>query len=547
MKKLYPVLATLALAASGAFAAAGDTWLLSDYAAVTTDSVETNAQYGYQTFQNDASSVTVKVPGGYVSMVATTVASDGTEGYTANIGLLHPLDPAWEEHDLTGLTMITFEHQNTTKITDVLAVSFGSTAYSDAIAEAGTVYESAIGGTALAASATAWKKDTVLISDMATPSWWTAPDDFPSIDTVLKHVKNLQFAPKTLYTAKGTQNGEECTKCVTPTMTSVTLNIRNVMLHGVKPNQKPWPNPGMIGCEEGSATFQLDQFVDDKRENTVGGYWFTFSDFDSTGTSTDQAKGASLVKDTVIAGLDSYSSYIQVSGELHKKVGTAYRKYSGWIDVGTNFPKGGYVDATGFTGIKFDVASLGISPKVQSLTFKVKVKGVSDTALHIVELPTADLLAAGDLGKSACIRPSDLKQASYVKGTDIVAFDPSKIEQLSWEAKITDDRTPSIDSALANFLLSTIVFYGVDDLPLKGVGVLDQARSKTFVAYSNGVLSLNGFTGATNIQVRNLNGKVVSSFAATKRTALDLPRGTYLLSATGKGVNYSKKFAVLGR
>jgi hypothetical protein len=542
MKKLYTVLATLALAATGAFAAAGDTWLLNSYATDAADSATTNALYGYQTFENKGSSVTINVTGGSVNLVATKLGSDGTEGYTANIGELLPLTPDWSEHDLTGLTSITFDYQNDQKITDVLSVSFGSTAYSTAISNAGTVYSNDIAGSAALGAGTTWKSGEVLISDFATPSWWTTiPTDFPSIDTVLKHVKNLQFAPKSLYTASGTQAGVACTKCVTPTMTSVTLKVKNIVLHGVKASA--WPNAGLLGCEDAKPQTLFGDFLSAK--NALGGYWFTFSDFDSLGTSTDPAKGATAVSDSIF----DTDGYMMMSANLKKKDGT-FHKYAGWADIGTNFPKGVSMDATGLTGIGFLLLNSNINANlVQNIIFKVKVKGVNDTALHQVLLPTADIVAAAAAGKVACIRPSDLAQPSYVVAADKKPFDASKIVQFAWEAKITDDRTPTIDTATANLILSSVILYGTAAPVLNkdptDLGVLGHARTKTAVSYANGALQLSGFVGATHFEVRDLDGKVVSTFAASQRVSLSLPRGTYLL--TPKGSSASKKFAVVGR
>ena len=542
MKKLYTVLATLAVAATGAFAAATDTWLLNTYATDTPDSITTNATYGYQTFQNKSSKVTINVTGGSVNLVAATLASDATEGYTANIGMLLPLTPDWSEHDLTGLTSITFDYQNDTKITDVLSVSFGSTAYSTAISNAGTVYSNDIAGSAALGAGTTWKSGEVLIGDFATPSWWTTiPTDFPKIDTVLKHVKNLQFAPKTLYTASGSQAGVACTKCVTPTMSSVTLKVKNIVLHGVKASA--WPNPTNIGCEDTQKFIPLSDFASGAK-NYYAGYFFTFSDFDSLGTSTDLSKGGTTVTDSVYTD----GPYMVMNANLKKKDGATYHKYSGWADIGSDFAKKASLDATGLTAIGFNLINMGINAdRIQNIIFKVKIDGANDTALHQVNLPVADLVAAGNTGKLACIRPVDLAQASYVAAADKIAFSPKKILQLAWEAKITDDRSSAIDTATANLLLANVIFYGSDAFKLNGVGVLDHSRTKTSVSYVNGALQLSGFTGATHFEVRDLDGKVVASFASSSRVSLALPRGTYLVSASGDKVQYSNKFAVLDR
>lgn len=547
MKKLYPVLAAIALSAVGAHA----DWVLNSYPVAAADSVETNALYGVQSFQNKSSSVTTKVTAGTpgsVSLVATKIASDGTEGYTANIGMLHPLTPDWGVYDLTGLTGVSFEYQNTAKITEVLAVSFGSKAYSDEIASAGTVYEATLASaTQLAATTgTTWKKGEVAILDFATPTWWTAPADFPTIETVLKEVKNIQFAPKTLYTADGAQNGTACKKCVTPTMTAVTLSIRNITLLGVDGGVK-WPNEDGLGCVDATLSMPFSDFASESSKNALGGYFFPFSDFDTLGTSTDEAKGASVVDDSVIMGADETGSYYQILAKLNKKVGATYHKYSGWADLGTNFGTGKYAIGTGVTGFGFALGSLGINAeRIQTIDFKVKMTTVSDTAVHFVSLPVKDLVEAGAAGKVACIRPSDLKQASYVSAAHMVAFDPAKIEQLSWEAKITDNKMSSIDTATANFYVSDIKWYGVEDVKLGGaIGVNSRNHAKTFAAYSNGVLSLSGFSGVSSFDVTTLDGKVVASFASAPRVSLALPRGTYLLTA--KNGSLSQKFAVVGR
>jgi hypothetical protein len=541
MKKLYSTLAIFAISASGAFAAEGDTWLLNAYATETKDSIETNAMYGYQTFQNEASAVTVNVSGGSVNLVASKLASDGTEGYTANIGLLHPLTPDWAEYDLTGLTKITFDYMNDTKITDVLSVSFGSSAYSEAISNAGTVYSNDIAGSAALNGGTTWKQGEVLIEDFATPSWWKdIPDDFPTIDEVLKKVKNLQFAPKTLYSASGSQAGTACTKCVTPTMTSVTLKIKNVVLHGVKASS--WPNPLNEGCEDTKPFVQFSEFESGSK-NYFAGYFFSFSD--TAGLDSDPAKGSSFVTDSIYE-----DGYMVMSAKLNKKAGGKYNKYSGWANIGTDFAGKASLNATGLTGISFLLADLGTNATyVQDIIFKAKMKGGSDTALHQVKLPMADIIAGGNAGKVACIRPTDLVQAAYVQASHRKDFDPKAIEQFAWEAKITDDRSPAIDTATVELLLANVVLHGSADFVLNkdGTGIKSQMRVKTSVSYANGALQLSGFVGANRFEVRDLSGKVVASFDATKRVSLALPRGTYLLSATGDKVSYSNKFAVLDR
>lgn len=546
MRKSALFLVAGAVLASGAHA----DWLLSDYATVAADSGATNATYGIQTYQNKSSKVIVKVPGGYVSMVASTIASDGTDGYTANIGILHPLTKDWSAHDLTGLTSIQFEYKNSTKITDYFAVSFGSSAYSDEIAKAGTVYEASISGAANLAAHTAFTPGEVAVADFATPSWWTdIPDDFPSIEGVLKEVKNLQFAPKTTYTASGSQNGTACTKCVTPTMTSQTLDLRAITLVGVE--EIAAVNPTNVGCAGVTTVSTLD-FAFDDNKNEAGGYWFNFSDFDSTGTSTDLAKGASLSEYSTLPGDEFASGNITLHAQLIKPtVATKFHKYSGWAAIGVGFENEGYLEAPTLSGIWFHVSAAADSfdaKLVKFLNFKVAMVGVSDTATHVVKIRASDVVKAG--GTDVCVRPEDMKMPSYVSENDQIAFDPSQIQQMAWEAKITDDATPTINKANAVFSVSDVKLYGLAELVSGGgkVGVTRKLSARPFgVSYANGILSLKGFQGFTSVDVLSLDGRKVASFAPQSTVAMKLSRGTYFLSAKKNGATSVQSFAVIGR
>jgi len=211
-------------------------WLLSEYATPTPDSTLTRSVYGITTTQNLSSSATTSVPGGYVQLDASKIASDGTEGYTAEIGLVHPLTEPGKIHDLTGLQAITFEYQNSTTMTDGLWVTFRSPVYADAYVQAGTVYEYGLVGKAACSAGTTWKSamlDFTDMGDFALPKWWTPPADFPPPASVLKQVTTIVFSPRTLYTQEGSHKGVACTRCVGPDMKTQSLKIRNVRLVGI--------------------------------------------------------------------------------------------------------------------------------------------------------------------------------------------------------------------------------------------------------------------------------------------------------------------------
>ncbi|QQS05240.1 MAG: chitobiase/beta-hexosaminidase C-terminal domain-containing protein [Fibrobacterota bacterium] len=195
------------------------------------DSATANSLYGFHTFWNKASSTGLAVDSGRLVFRAT-YASDGTAGYTANVGFMVTMRPDGAAMDLSNLSSISFEYKNSIKISDVLSVSFGSDIYPDAIVAAGTVYENTLAGTAALSAHSSWATATMDVLDFAPPTWWTPSVDFPQLADVLKQVPYIQFAPKTLYTGDGTQNGRACTRCVGPVMTTLTLEVRNIRFIG---------------------------------------------------------------------------------------------------------------------------------------------------------------------------------------------------------------------------------------------------------------------------------------------------------------------------
>jgi len=520
-------------------------FMLSDYATATPDSATTNTIYGIQSFQNSGSSVTVTVPGGYVSLNATKIASDPStapagDGYSANIGLLHPISPDWAPHDLTGLTAITFEFQNSDKITDYLGVSFGSSAYTTADANAGHTFEVAVAGASMLAATTGtnWKTATVLVGDFATPKWWTpVPATFPTISDVLKLVKNLQFSPKTTYTGDGTQDGILCTGCTGPTMAKQTLKIRNITLIGT--GDPGYPNPPMIGCDDPSISV-LDDFRDGDPKNEAGGYWYNYSDYDSTQASTDKAKGSSVSKMTITGGDALNSGWATLSAQLKKKIGSVWHDNAGWAGLGTDFHDAGTADLTGLTGIKFHIQADTLSPRVTYIRFKVSQKGVSDTATHFAAVARADVLYPG--GADVCIRPSDLGQESFV--TTAAPIDLAQIQKLAWEAKISDNTSSSIDTAAVAFKVTDVWLYG---LPDAGVRSRKLSGPLLSASYTNGVLNLKGFQDIQILDVIRLDGKRIASFAPQANVALSVPRGTYFLAGKRAGTRVVQSFEVLGR
>lgn len=565
MKKLSLTLAAVAFAAAGVHA----DWLLNSYATPTTDSATTNALYGYQTFGNKASTTTVTVPssGGMVEFAASTIASDASKPYSANVGLLAPLTPDWAPHDISALTAVKFDiklsNVTATALKDV-RFTFSSAAWPKTLNDNGYTYGFSASGSYLPAVG-AWKTVTIPLAQFGLPKYaynGTGADatntvtglpeewDTISLATVLSQVKNVQFQPEVIYTvsSKGTLELD-----MTPALTSETMDIRNITLVNVSPVVTA--NQTHIGCEEGASYFVLDDFggpdggaKTDLTQNRAGGYWYTYNDTDSTGAavamanSDDTAKGSSSSALSFVAGDEGAAGMAVLTASLNKMDGGKYHKYAGWADIGTEFAGKATTDLTGLTGIAFDIINAAIDSTIQEIDFKVAQHGVSNDATHFATVARSDV--QGVTSYTVCTRPSDLAQPSYL--TTRAAIDVSKIDKLSWEVKITDNKTASINKASATFGLTNVRLYGLTKSPsgIKGHMVRGTGFSAT---YRQGVLSLKDFDGIQKFDVVSLDGKKVASFAPMAQISLSLSRGTYFLTGTRQGARVVKSFEVLGR
>lgn len=520
-------------------------WLLNSYSMPTQDSARIRAQYGVESFHNPASVAKVEVSDGAVRLVASRIASDSTEGYSVRVGLRHFLTPDRVAHDLSGLQEIRFEYRNNTEITEYFRVSFGSDAYKGDLEKAGMVYEQGISGTTALGAGTAWKKASLPIVDFATPKWWTdIPEDFPpNMDSVLRKATSLRFEPRTAYSDTGSYEGKTCARCVTPTMDSLTLEIRNIVLVGGNVDRPP--NPERIGCT--GMSVELDKTFDDT-QNELGGDWFNFSDYDSLGTSPDKAKGKSTASFTMVEGDSFASGFITLNAVLNKMDGTTWKPEAGWAAIGTGFEGGGWLYGRGLTGIRFRLLADSLPVVVDGVNFKVGLKGVSDTATHSVMIPSSALKSGASGGIDVCVRPEDLKMPGYVAKSEQTAFDPAEgIKQLAWEVKIADKWDSTLSRADVKFSVGEVVLYGLElwnGIP----AVQPRSPSRPFaIAYVNGALSLRGLEGIASLDILALDGHRVASFAPSARIPLRLARGTWILAAHRRdGTVVPQPFVVAG-
>lgn len=235
----------------------------------TASSDDVKTVYGVDIFKNSMSTVNLSVDTGSVLQAQIVYKSDtahlltpaGTSmlrGYTANVGILIPLNAAWRIHDLSKFDSLTFEFAANARINKELTVSFGSPKFIDSLALAGLTYEATKVRKpqpdsvleVILNSAHDWFKVSYTRQQFAQPTWlgtalsgnptrWAEPiAAFPSLDTVLANVKNIQISPKTSYTANAWDftSNVPCQGCLVANNYVPVLNFRlrniNIWLNG---------------------------------------------------------------------------------------------------------------------------------------------------------------------------------------------------------------------------------------------------------------------------------------------------------------------------
>ena len=529
---------TAALAIGCAFGAGHSAdWLLSQYLTPAADSAAVNKIYGIQSYGNPASVTSVSVPDDTAHFLRLTAqfASTGTEGYSANLGILHPLNKSWSAVNISATDSIQFEYRYNKKPGGGIEILLASKMYPQFCSDSGFMYLFAPKITQIAPANT-WRTLKIAISDFAPPKWWLDrlggqhPAGYPSLLDVLRNLEAIQFAPKTTYSQPGTQLGVPCTYCVGPNLTDIQFDIRNVKLIGY---EDVLPNPDRIGCLE-KPVATVDSAIDDNR-NELGGYWFAYSD-----TSTAAAKAGDSARGSSNAVMSLAAGKAALFAGLHKKTGDAtfdWRPYAGWAAIGMNFEDSVSTQFAGMTGISFNLQNVLIGPNVKGINFKVSIPGIHEAKTHYAYLPAAKLNDG-----PICIRPSDLKQPSWVAGA--VPFKADSIIQLAWEAKITDQGDATIANDTAVMVLSNIQIHhdtGIVRTTQRAV------RSSLGVRYANGILSIQPKAGYENISVVSPSGRTVARLVpGTRSVAVKLERGTWFVVArNAKGEVLSNKFAVM--
>ena len=508
------------------------------------DSSEVRRLYGATTFANAASRTDVRVlEKGVLRFVADSIRSEGTQGYSANVGLIFPVRRDWSEMNLTGTTHLSFDLRLSSKPTEGVGVSLSSPVYGKYNDE-GKTHGYLIAPSALPA-ANVWKTITIPLEDLQHPGWWTPEPDFPVIDSVLKMVKAIQFSPKTLYSDAGIQNGEVCTKCVGPTTTKIVMEARNIKIVGT--GGPGLPNPSNIGCETSDGRL-LENFIDGDATNLAGGSWYAFSDTSSLPAKAgDSARGTSLVATSITAG-DAVSGelgFVKFSAGLHKSVpgSFAWRPYAGWAAISTDFGEGLDLTARGLTGISFQLRLLRPGTHVEGIQFKAHLRGTPDEVAHSVLIPNRQITPDDEsFSTRVCVRPEDLSQPSWA--TNKIPFLASGLHRLTWEAKIQDQIDPSIASDSLEFQLSEIRLHGDTGSVAVRRAI---ARTSFSATYASGRLTVRLPSGHQDVSVVSPAGRTVFQHRGdVKAIPVALERGTWLVITRGPaGAMASRKLVVM--
>lgn len=522
-------------------------WVLQSFDVPARDAAEVRRIYGVTNFSNPTSRTDMVVDEpGILKFVADTLLSEGTAGYSTNIGLNLPLRRSWATKNLTGITALSFELRLSAKPTEGVKVSLVSPGYGKYNDEAKS--HGRLLAPAVLPAAGVWKTFTLAIEDLTPPSWWTPPADFPDLDSILKVVQALQFSPGSLYSQPGTNEGAPCTKCVGPTTPEVVVELRNVTLIGFlsSPRWDVRVNPANIGCADPENRI-LEDFVDGNDTNLVGGSWSAYSDTSSLASKAgDSARGTSSVSATITAGdpVSGELGFVKLSAGLHKNVpgSFAWRPYAGWAALSTDFGKG--LDLAALTGISFRLRLELPGKHVDGIRFKAHLKGIPEDATHFVDLPILQVDPTSPrFSASVCIGPGDLNQPFWVSSP--ASFNPADLERLTWEIKIEDKVDPSIASDSVVFQLSDLRLHKDSGR----VAVERRAPRASFSAsYTSGRLTVQLPTGHHEVSVVSPAGRVVLQHRGEVRAfPVALERGTWLVVTRGPdGAMASRKLVVLG-
>lgn len=487
--------------------------------------------YGIQTFANRSSKVNVSTGSGILT-ADIKLASDGNQGYTANAGVMIPLSSDWAEHDLSDLASINFKYRLDAKISDGLNVLLGSGVYSPTSVSQGVIYQSQIRGAAALSASKTWKTADLSIDDFATPAWWTAPVDFPTLEQVLKRMNSVHLQPQSLYSKAGTQSGMACTKCVGPVTPAVTAEFRDFKLVRRQAQQ-------LSGQFEIAAS-------DTASINSIYG----IQPYSNNASTVALSVGSGVLKSDFNLSSDGTQGYTAIAGVL--------------VPIRPTWET---VDLRGLTSIQFEYRndqkiSDGIYVALGSSSYLLD--WVAQGTVYQGEIRGATALAGGTSWKTATLDLGDFATPAWWTAP----MDFPSIDSVLSQAKNLDIRVSSIYSLngtmsdgtpctrcvgpvtpKVSLELRSIKLIGNGTLPTVGQGVVKSAgvpvvspefagiekaaSASRAISWQSGALSLQDPSQWTSVQITTLSGRQLRTLEPAAQMSVDLPTGSYLAILSG--------------
>lgn len=573
---------SLALAAGALLAAGVRADITFDMSSPSSDAAEIKQMYGYDTYKGKAASnvASIKVADNATTFTWSLTYNSGDGDYGTSAGLLIPIDRAWGIHNLSSASKITFKVSSSTGSPMHVLIGDDSLTYDPST--------TSLNGALTSSNIKTTSSPTLVsipVTQLKMPSWlagkdacvnkcsketWLISNPTDSLSladsiSIAPHVKNLNLQPiiewKSTSEIKSGASGD--------------FTISDLTIVGAN----PWASVLGTNCKAYETTYAvLDDFADGDNATKFGGYWFAFTDTNSN-KPTDSATGASYLNKLntgkVWAPVAKKGVPLAVvDATLEKNVGTQYRPYAGWADLGVEFSgtEGATVDLDDVKALSFDFyAGAALNEplggtfkfddkKVYGVTLKVKQTTVGDAQQFQINIPASQ----GD-GSTICIDIDSLKQPDwYTKKNGVTPFSPSKISQLAWEIKVADQGNPAIHTVdSVAYGITNIKLYGIDSAGL-AAAIINADTSKSAIAvrslgahhllasYNKGLVLSYQLTGATKAQidVLRLDGSKVASFsAAASASNLSLPvslsHGTYIVNVRGGKSNFVAPLAVL--
>jgi hypothetical protein len=275
----------------------------------------------------------------------------------------------------------------------------------------------------------------------------------------------------------------------------------------------------------------------------MGGLWSAFLDSAMGKSTLRLPEGASAWH------VDTLQREATLIADLTGAEGSLGGRYAG---ISTRTPPGTHLSSEDLQGIGFSMripegASLD-SNKVAGVWFKVSRLSDSSSAPYYSFLPH-DLFQNGKA--EVCI---DFRTLSQTEQPDVYVeapaalFSPQEITSFSWILGIRDTSSSVPNQGVS---IGPVTLYGVSSAPcdcpaeatnctcpelvITGTAPQGVGPQRATASWRNGRLTLSGFEAASRVEIRTLEGRLVSDLPVRSESRVALPPGTYLVIGRGAG------------